>query len=277
MVGSNISAIWFHRGLNDIWDKWSWSGSDEYGAVSYIKQQYNLPDDTDNIWPLTFPNGGISSVAPIAPVAMGAACPAGDPNNGVILGSNDPNATATGMQSQGSCVSNLSLLSLNQDSGCVDKYLTAMAHGVEDQVINGANGEQTAHDELNNNGNACAICIPWTWTVGKITMSGCTYGAWTRTFGPKWSPVSCTETCGYSASGNCTCTRTRVHRKLNCTMCLWVQTGTFTGKFIANNVDFFPTCVQPSGYVCPPVPNGTPIPTKGRCTGWTPSSPPCGC
>ena len=151
-----------------------------------------------------------------------------------------------------------------------------MAHGVEDQVANGADGEQTTHDELNNNGNACAICIPWTWTLPGTTTKTCSAsGPWKITSGPIWvGGTQCTETCWYSAPGTCICSRQRKKRNWNCTTCTWTQTGTYSGPLVTNNVEFFLDCQEPPSYVCPPSPNGTPTPT-GPCTGWTPGPPCC--
>jgi|GEM_PF-5368929 len=125
--------------------------------------------------------------------------------------------------------------------------------------------------------NCAAGCWENDWTIAGPTLVGCTVGPWTLLpigGGPIWVGGSqCSMTCWFRATKTCTYTKTKMHENWDCTTCTYTQTGTCTSEVQSSSVAFFPNCVEPVPYVCPPTPddNGPACPAS-QCS-WTGSAP----
>jgi hypothetical protein len=289
--GENLTAVWYRKvALADgtaSWETKAFDDQDQSKAVRAVKQALALADSTDESWPVA-----VAAVAAVEPAPMVKGVLESDALAPLVAELENPQPIVEMLEDAGWKAAWIGPLEgvavATAGPGVVacpqDVVLGSMASGVEADPSGGADAEAVAFAKLHA---VCGVCWPWTWTSAGPTCTGCVATGWTQDGDPVPDAPHCAMLCWFKGTLNCTWTRTRTRRLIDCTTCTWTQTGTTSETISSKSTTYFVVAggcnwPPPMPFTCPTGPDnpspacGSPLQTQSP-GGWTdvPPGPPC--
>lgn len=215
VVGANLVAVWYVRD-GDMWNAKSWSITDPWDAVSFVKAQLEIGDDEDERWSIPHLPG--EGQGPVLPEEYTAGVLASDPLAAVILGAPDREVIVSYLASIGYEAADIPVD--YTDPCTTDEKLTGLAEEIERGMREGDSDTVLILE------SATVLCqaaprapripgprppvppvVPAPNPRGTVPGGPPPGGGWTS--GP-WSPWSCRSVPISIGDGvNCICSRAR--------------------------------------------------------------------